>query len=130
MLIMSDYKRYFLPGGTYFFTLKTENNYPVFHDQNMVRLLGEIIRQQIKLNPFQNVAMVLLPDHLHAIWTLPPGDIKYSQRWAWIKKEFTKEYLSAGGVEQEVSTAKQKHRRRGVWQRRFWESIPSKMKMI
>ena len=41
---------------------------------------------------------VLLPDHLHAIWSLLPGDSEYSKRWGWIKKEFAKEWLAGGGI--------------------------------
>ena len=66
-------------------------------------------------------AIVILPDHLHAIWTLPPGDADYSQRWGWIKKEFTKRWLALGEAEVSVSESKQKDRRHGVWQRRFSE---------
>lgn len=65
--------------------------------------------------------MVLLDDHLHAIWTLPDGDTRYSARWGWIKKEFTKAYLAAGGEEQPRSDSRLRQRRRGVLQRRFWE---------
>ena len=65
--------------------------------------------------------MVLLPDHLHAIWTLPTGESNYPLRWAWIKKEFTKGWLAAGGAEQPVSASKIRNGRRGIWQRRFWE---------
>jgi putative transposase len=64
---------------------------------------------------------VLLPEHLHAIWSLPLGDTEYSTRWAWIKKEFTKEWLALGGSEQSISAGGQREGRRGVWQRRFWE---------
>jgi len=49
--------------------------------------------------PFQIDAVVLLPDHLHAIWSLPRDDTSYSTRWAWIKKEFTKTWLALGGTE-------------------------------
>jgi putative transposase len=64
---------------------------------------------------------VLLPDHLHAIWTLPHADADFPRRWAYIKKEFSKSWLAAGGFENEVSHSKQHDRRRGVWQRRYWE---------
>jgi len=65
--------------------------------------------------------MVLLDNHLHAILTLPEGDTRYSARWGWIKKEFTKAYLAAGGIEQALSGSRIRQRRRGVLQRRFWE---------
>ena len=68
-------------------------------------------------------ALVLLPDHLHALWTLPPGDAAYAVRWAWLKKEFFRRFLSAGGVEQPRSDSRRRNRRRGVWQRRYWEHM-------
>ena len=49
------------------------------------------------------------------------GDTNFSARWSVIKKEFTKSFLAAGGTDHAVSDGKQRERRRGVWQRRFWE---------
>jgi putative transposase len=66
-------------------------------------------------------AIVLLPDHLHAIWTLPPGDADFSIRWAAIKADFTRHWIAAGGNEQRRTGSRLHERRRGVWQRRFWE---------
>lgn len=118
---MPNYRRAYIPGGTYFFTVKTERNAPIFSDVWAVRLLGNVIRDAKQIWPFTINAMVLLPDHLHAIWTMPRGDDNYSTRWACIKKEFTKRYLEAGGREQATSRSRRKNRRRGIWQRRFWE---------
>lgn len=118
---MPNYRRAHVPGGTYFFTLKTERNAPIFRDANAVQLLGFILRAANEQWPVITHAMVLLPDHLHALWSLPPGDDRYSLRWAWIKKEFTKDFLVNGGTEQSISYSKRRHRRRGVWQRKFWE---------
>jgi len=66
-------------------------------------------------------AIVLLPDHLHAIWTLPLGDDNYSGRWSVIKRNFTSRFLASGGTDWQVSAGKQRENRRGIWQRRFWE---------
>lgn len=118
---MPNYRRSYVPGGTFFFTVKTERNAPVFRDGNAVQLLGNVFRETKQNWPFEINAIVLLPDHLHALWTLPPGDDEYSTRWAWLKKEFTKRYLESGGIEQPTSHSRKKNRRRGVWQRRFWE---------
>jgi len=63
----------------------------------------------------------MLPDHIHAIWTLPSGDVEYPKRWGWLKKEFTKRFLASGGIEQKISESRKANRRRGIWQRRFWE---------
>ncbi len=67
--------------------------------------------------------MVLLPDHLHALWTLPPGDADFSTRFAVVKKSFTEQWLRLGGHESAISAANSRDRRRGVWQRRFWEHV-------
>ena len=53
-------------------------------------------------------AIVLLPEHLHAIWSLPPGDDEYPKRWGWIKKEFTKEWRSGAGFEAPISDGRQR----------------------
>ena len=105
----------------YFFTLVTENRAPIFRDPLTVRLLGRVLREARQKWPFRVEAMVLLPDHLHAIWALPRGDDRYSQRWGWIKKEFSQAYLRFGGKEQSVSDSRRRHRRLGIWQRKFWE---------
>jgi putative transposase len=118
---MSHYRRYFVPGGTYFFTLVTERRMPLFADSAARSLLGNVMRDCFARYPLRVVAMVLLPDHLHAVWQLPPGDDRYSMRWRWIKREFTRQWLAVGGREQPRSTSRLQQRRRGVWQRRFWE---------
>lgn len=84
-------------------------------------MLGDVIRECQREWPFDINAIVLLPDHLHAIWTLPPGDANYSGRWSVIKVNFTQRFLASGGRDAPVSAGKQRERRRGVWQRRFWE---------
>ena len=71
--------------------------------------------------PFRVDALVMLPDHLHAIWTLPPDDADYSNRRGAIKKHFTPSWLAAGGGEQPLTASRRRYRRRGIWQRRFWE---------
>jgi putative transposase len=71
--------------------------------------------------PFDLTGIVLLPDHLHTIWTLPPGDVAFSRRWWRIKGEFTALFLKGGGSEGKCSASRRKRKERGVWQRRFWE---------
>jgi putative transposase len=65
--------------------------------------------------------MVLLPDHLHCIWTLPTGDSAYSRHWRQIKETFTRSFLHAGGEEGTLSPSRRNHGERAVWQQRFWE---------
>jgi putative transposase len=84
-------------------------------------LLRQAITEVRGERPFEVVAWVLLPDHLHAVWTLPRGDDAYSLRWAQIKEKSTKSYLAAGGVEGVRTRSRPRHRERAVWQRRFWE---------
>lgn len=71
--------------------------------------------------PFRINESVLLPDHLHALWSLPSGDEDYSQRWGWSKKKLTKSWLVLGGREQTRTAGRVRDRRRAVWQPKFWE---------
>jgi putative transposase len=118
---MSDYRRYFVHGGSYFFTVVTERRARLFSDDRARKLLGSVMRRCLARYPVDVVAIVLLPDHMHAIWTLPSGDRDYPLRWRWIKREFTRSWLAIGGVEVAVGPAQRNERRRGIWQRRFWE---------
>jgi putative transposase len=68
-------------------------------------------------------AAVLLPDRLHMLWTLPADDGDFSVRWRRFKSEFTENYLAAGGREGARSVSRQKRKKRGIWQRRFWEHV-------
>ena len=83
-------------------------------------LRDAFLREQAE-RPFEMLAIVLLPDHLHAIWTLPEHDSDYSSRWSRIKESFTRAYLADGGEEGPVAPARRARGERGVWQRRFWE---------
>jgi putative transposase len=118
---MSDYRRWRVEGGTYFFTVVAHSRVPLFADPLAKKILGDKFRACQAQWPFEVNAIVLLPEHLHAIWSLPSGDSNYSQRWAWIKKEFTKEWLAHGGREQSVSESRRKRGDHGVWQPRYWE---------
>ena len=119
---MSNYRRAYVAGGSFFFTLVTERRAPIFRSQIARTCLGTALRDCQKRWLFRLDALVLLDDHLHAIWTLPENDTDYSMRWGYIKKEFTKAWLLAEGIEQPRSKSRlQQQRRRGVWQRRFWE---------
>jgi putative transposase len=117
---MADYRRYFLR-GTYFFTLVTQGRAEFLCDDVARPILRNALRECRARWPFVIVAIVLLPDHLHTLWSLPEGDAAYPIRWAWLKKEFTKRWLARGECEQAISDARRARRRRGVWQPRFWE---------
>lgn len=118
---MPNWRRAFVPGGTFFFTVVTDHRAPILGQPLARKLLGQVIREcQIRW-PFEIEAIVLLPDHLQSIWSLPSGDSAYSKRWAWIKAQFTKRWLAAGGVEQQTTLGRVRDGRRGVWQPKFWE---------
>ena len=118
---MSHYRRYLVPGGTYFFTVVTEGRRKLFEDCRARCLLGSVFRRCLVRSPMDVLAIVLLPDHLHCLWSLPPGDCDYSGRWRWLKGEFTRQWLALGGTERPRHNSRARERRRGVWQRRFWE---------
>jgi putative transposase len=120
---MSNYRRWYVPGGTLFFTLVTYRRRRLFRSELARDLLGKSLREIAATLPFTTVAMVLLEDHLHCVWTLPPGDDDYSTRWKYIKAEFTRRWLTAGGSELRTTPSQTERGNRGIWQRRFWEHV-------
>ena len=73
---MPSYKRSYY-GRTYFFTVVTHNSLPVFKHEIKINLLRAVFRDVRAIKPFDIDAMVVLPEHLHCIWTLPDGDLDY-----------------------------------------------------
>lgn len=118
---MADYRRCYVPGGSFFFTVVTERRAAILGNDLARDCLRAAFRDGQQRWPFRVDALVMLPDHLHAIWTLPPDDADYSKRWGAIKKHFTQSWLAVGGNEQPLTDSRHRYRRRGVWQRRFWE---------
>ena len=118
---MPDYRRIYVPGGTYFFTVVTEGREHLFASERNRSRLRKAIESVLAEAPAAIEAMVLLPDHLHTIWTLPEGDLDYSSRWGQIKERFTRAFLEGGGREVGFSASRRKHCERSVWQKRFWE---------
>ncbi len=96
---MPNYRRNFVPGGTYFFTCVTYQRQPILTTDIGRRCLREAIQKVQGDHPFELFAIVLLPDHWHTVWILPPGDDRYPLRWMRIKEEFTERWLAAGGAE-------------------------------
>jgi REP-associated tyrosine transposase len=115
---MPNYRRAFVPGGCWFFTVNLlDRSEPLL--VNHIVLLRESVTRTRSKYPFDIDAFVVLPDHMHAIWTLPPGDADFSVRWRLIKTAFAKSL-----PKQEHRTAVRKARNeRGIWQRRFWEHL-------
>ena len=110
------YRRADTAGGTYFFT----GNLAERGADTLVRHVDDLraVIDTVKAaHPFSLVAMVVLPEHLHAIWRLPPGDADYPMRWSLIKAGFSRR-LDTGELRPSSRVAK---RERGIWQRRYWE---------
>ncbi len=82
-----------------------------------IDLLRNAVRQVRQRHPFDIIAWVLLLDHLHAIWTLPPKDTDYPMRWRQIKANFSR-YLPQG---EHIRPSRIMKGERGIWQRRYWE---------
>ena len=120
---VSNYRRYRVEGATYFFTLVADGRQTFLCHDDSRALLRRLLIECRKRWPFTIDAIVLLPDHLHTLWTLPEGDSRYSMRWAWIKKECTKGWLSLGNKERPVSPGRRHKRQHGVLQPRFWEHL-------
>ena len=113
---MTDYRRNRVPGGTYFFTVNLLDR----HSDLLVRhidTLREAVRERRARAPFHIDAWVVLPEHMHCMWTLPPGDTNFSTRWQAIKTAFSKR-LPPG---EQRSASRISKGERGIWQRRFWE---------
>jgi putative transposase len=112
---MVRYRRNFVPGGTYFFTvtLVDRTSSALVHHVSDLRAAFRIAWQE---RPFTIEAIVILPEHLHTIWTLPSGDSDFSGRWKRIKARFTRRLVAAG-----VSVKRHRNGEYALWQRRFWE---------
>ena len=120
---MPYYRRLFVPGGTYFFTVVTHSRRPILTTPVGRTCLRQAIDTIRRGQPFEMLAVVLLPDHLHTVWELPPLDDRYPRRWRRIKELFTRSFLAAGGTEEVRSASSLRHRERAVWQRRYWEHL-------
>lgn len=113
---MSRYIRPRVPGASVFFTVTlADRGSRLLVEQ--VEALRKAVRATKTEQPFRIDAWVVLPDHLHAVWTLPEGDADYSLRWKEIKTRFTK----AVGRTGPRSASKIAKGEAGIWQRRFWE---------
>jgi putative transposase len=114
-----QYRRARTKGGTYFFTVVTFERMKILTKSENVAFLGEAFRFVKKRHPFSVDALVLLPDHLHCIWTLPERDNDFSTRWRLIKTYFTRNCDRNDQPGQSLSRLRKNEQ--AVWQRRFWE---------
>jgi putative transposase len=114
-LWMVRYRRNFVPGGMFFFTVTLDDRRSSAL-MDHVASLRAAFRKTRSERPFVIDAIVVLPDHLHAILTLPPGDSDFSGRWRRIKSLFTRSVVAAG-----VSVSRDHRGEYALWQKRFWE---------
>ncbi len=112
---MVQYRRNRVPGGTYFFTVTLRDRCAT----TLVDYIDELrmaFRETLRVKPFVFDAIVVLPDHLHAVWTLPPGDDDYTGRWRSIKSRFTHAL-----VKSDMKLRRNAKGEYNLWQRRYWE---------
>jgi putative transposase len=113
---VTNYRRNFVPGGSFFFTVNLADRRTGLLTER-VALLRKAFRYVRERHPFTVDAIVVLPDHLHAIWTLPPEDADYALRWRLLKAFFSRG-IEAG---EQISASRERKGERGIWQRRYWE---------
>ncbi len=101
----------------------THERRKLFDEELARQCLHDAIATIRTKRPFTIDAVVLLPDHLHMLWTLPADDGDFSVGWRRIESEFTESYLAAGGHEGARTVSRRKRKERGIWQRRFWDYV-------
>ena len=113
---MANYRRNFSSGGSFFFTVNLADRRLALLTVH-VGLLRAACRSVRARHPFSLDAAVILPDHLHMIWTLPEDDADFATRWRLIKSAFS--HGLPGG--EPISPSRSAKGERGIWQRRYWE---------
>ena len=113
---MTAYRRNFIPGGCFFFTVNLADRRLPLLTEN-IETLRAAFRETGQHHPFTIDAVVILPDHLHVVWTLPEDDRDFATRWRLIKSSFSRN-LAAG---EPISASRAAKGERGIWQRRYWE---------
>jgi len=112
---MPEYRRVWVPGGTYFFTvnlLERKNNNLLVRNINLLR---EVVRKVRDKHQFKIHGWVVLPDHIHCILSLPQNDSDFALRWRLIKTGFSKKLQKT----EQLSESRIKRGERGIWQRRY-----------
>ena len=107
---------HFSAGGSFFFTVNLADRRLCLLTERIDEL-RTAFRETRRCHPFTTEAMVVLPDHLHTVWTLPEGDADFSTRWRLIKTNFSRN-LTTG---EPISSSRAVKGERGIWQRRYWE---------
>ena len=110
------YRRSKTPGAIYFFTVNLADRKQALLTEH-IEDLRAVMKSVKQHHPFTIDAMVILPEHLHAIWTLPQNDYDFAARWSLIKSGFSRGLPK----DERISESRLKKRERGIWQRRYWE---------
>jgi len=116
---MTNYRRVKIEGAKYFFTVNLADRAGNTLLTNNIDLLRDVMRQVKNKHPFNIDAIVILPEHLHCIWTLPKDDADYKTRWMLIKTSFSRNIPAS----EQRSASRIKRGERGLWQRRYWEHL-------
>lgn len=117
---MPQYRRARIPGGSFFFTVVAARRQPILTDEPVRLALRQAIQIVRRERPFRIDGWVLLPDHLHAVWTMPVDD-DYATRWRLIKSQVTHR-LGDAWRNPLVMTARRRTKSQGsIWQHRYWE---------
>jgi putative transposase len=120
---MSNYRRAYSEGGTYFFTVVTERRQAILINPDVRTALRAAIQKVRHTHPFVIDAWVLLPDHLHCIWTLPEGDFDFSTRWKMIKREVSVACAHNYQRSDLNSIRRREKHQSTLWQQGFWEHL-------
>lgn len=115
---MPNYRRLRVPGGTYFFTVTLADRRADTLVAHIDLLRAAYVATRLR-HPFHTDACVVLPDHLHAIWTLPEGDSNFPARWKMLRAAFSR----ALDPPRLRSAVQIRRREKGIWQRRYWEHL-------
>ena len=110
---MSNYRRLLVNGGTYFFTVVTYKRQLLLCEEHALSRLKAAFRYVMKTHPYRMDGLVVLPDHVHCVWTLPENDDDFSVRWHRLKRHFSI------GIDGSTNHRRGKH----IWQNRFWEHL-------
>jgi putative transposase len=115
---MPNYRRAFVEGGCWFFTVNLLDRRATLL-VDCIDSLREAMGWTRDRYSFHIDAMVVLPDHLHAVWTLPPGDSDFSTRWRLFKSRFARSIPK----HEQIDRVRTNRMERGIWQHRFWEHL-------
>ncbi|WP_310424306.1 REP-associated tyrosine transposase [Chamaesiphon sp. VAR_48_metabat_135_sub] len=118
---MPEYRRANIPGSSVFLTLTTYNRIKLFSVPENIDKLRQACGVVVAEKPFTIDGAVILPEHIHFLWTLAPGDRDYSYRVGRMKVLFTRALRGANNLPDDVCESRRKHRKSDVWQRRFYE---------